>query len=166
MDFRQKIDKLLSIKGIKLYKLAEISGLGNTLEKAYEKNRDMRQSTTDRFIQKLRINSEWWKTGKGDVFAENITDGEKTSDNTEIMDNEEFVRDLLYKKDGKYTLFPTAMLDGAVIISREELANMERRRNEEIANINKMWQEVVDSKKEVIALLQSKPVGVPAQKTQ
>jgi hypothetical protein len=34
MDFKAKIDKVLKIKKIKLWKLAEESGIGTTLEKA------------------------------------------------------------------------------------------------------------------------------------
>jgi len=68
MDFREKIDKILSVKEIKLYKLAEISGLGNTLEKAYADNREMRSTTTDRFIHKMGINPDSWDNSDGPEF--------------------------------------------------------------------------------------------------
>lgn len=89
MDFRQKIDKILTLKGIKLYKLAEISGLGNTLEKAYAENREMKQGTTDRFIQKVGINYEWWKTQKGDILNENNAQVNEPAINKNLPYNEE-----------------------------------------------------------------------------
>lgn len=74
MTFQQKIDKILSIRKIKLWKLAEDSGLNSTLEKAYTDNREMRQKQTEKFLQNLGINPEWWATGKGDVFLPNNND--------------------------------------------------------------------------------------------
>lgn len=79
MTFQQKIDKILSIKRIKLWKLGVESGLNNTLEKAYTKNREMREKQTDKFLQNLNINPEWWNSGRGDVFLSN-----NNSDQTEL----------------------------------------------------------------------------------
>lgn len=70
MEFRKKIDKILSIKKIKLWRLGVESGLNNTLEKAYDDNREMRAKQTEKFLQNLRINSVWWKTGQGAVFID------------------------------------------------------------------------------------------------
>jgi hypothetical protein len=70
MDFKSKIDKILKVKKVKLWKLAEDSGLGTTLEKAYSENRDMRDSSTERFLQNLGINPEWWKGNSGDVMLQ------------------------------------------------------------------------------------------------
>lgn len=61
MDFRQKIDKVLSINKVKLWKLAEESGLGTTLEKAYKENREMRSVKTDQFLQNIGIPRAWWE---------------------------------------------------------------------------------------------------------
>lgn len=69
MTFQQKIDKVLATKGIKLWKLAQESGLGTTLEKAYAENREMRENTTGKFLQKMGISAEWWVTGKGEIFV-------------------------------------------------------------------------------------------------
>jgi hypothetical protein len=68
MTFKQKIDKILEIKQIKLWKLAEESELGTTLEKAYNENREMRESTVGKLLQKVGINGEWWNSGKGDIL--------------------------------------------------------------------------------------------------
>jgi hypothetical protein len=83
MEFKSKIDKILSIKDIKLWKLAEISGLNSTLEKAYTENREMRETQTDKFLQNLRINSDWWKNGEGEIFLPEVIQ-EKQSDSNEM----------------------------------------------------------------------------------
>lgn len=70
MDFKEKIDKVLEIRGIKLWRLAQESKLNSTLEKAYAENREMTETMTTKFLQNLGINSGWWETGKGDVFEE------------------------------------------------------------------------------------------------
>ena len=72
VDFRTKIDFLLSALMVKLWKLAEESGLGSTLEKAYSENREMRKSTTDKFLQKIGISRDWWDHGKGDPFTKDM----------------------------------------------------------------------------------------------
>lgn len=70
MDFRKKVDNILKHKGIKLWKLAKISELGSTLEKAYKDNREMRPVKTEKFLQKLGIRSKWWESGIGEIFQE------------------------------------------------------------------------------------------------
>ena len=60
MDFQQKIDKVLTVSKVKLWKLAEESGLGTTLEKAYNQNREMREAKTEQLLQNLGISKEWW----------------------------------------------------------------------------------------------------------
>jgi phage repressor protein C with HTH and peptisase S24 domain len=69
MDFRHKIDIILDLLQIKLWKLATISGLGNTLEKAYSENREMRDSTTIKFLQKLYIKKQWWEEPGGQPWT-------------------------------------------------------------------------------------------------
>lgn len=69
MDFKSKIDKVLKEKKIALWKLGTDVNMKSTIEKAYGANREMKPVTTDKFLQKVGINPEWWETGKGDVFA-------------------------------------------------------------------------------------------------
>jgi hypothetical protein len=111
MDFREKIDKILEDKQIKLYKLAEISGLGNTLEKAYEENREMRTSTTERFLQKLGINTEWWETQNGNIYVEKHASVPQAGENklNGMHARETFYQDLIEKND-EYSLLPRAVL--------------------------------------------------------
>lgn len=77
MTFREKVDKILKDKELSLWKLAEDSGLKTTLQKAYGENREMSPKKTTEFLEKVCINSVWWKSGKGDVFLENGTHGDE-----------------------------------------------------------------------------------------
>ena len=74
MDFKTKIDKLLKVKKLALWKLAEQSALESTLRKAYKQNREMRQATTDKFLENLGISHEWWHQGTGEIFISHSTE--------------------------------------------------------------------------------------------
>lgn len=143
MTFREKIDKVLIIKGIKLYKLAEISGLGNTLEKAYEENRPMRDSTTDKFLQNLGIRKEWWEDEKGEVFEENSTAAIKSTGSKEKRSAEDTYRDWLESKTD-YLLVPKTVLSGEYRMML----------NSEIESKEKMLWQVIEAKNYAIAQLE------------
>lgn len=140
MDFKGKIDKILSIKGIKLYKLAEISGLGNTLEKAYQDNREMKKGTTDRFIQNLGIIPESWDADSGPDFIagsdEKPTHSEKAAAVAEktVGDNPlNMIRSLLeLEKVGNYMFMPKSVLEGDYRLS------LKSERDQTIAALNKL----------------------------
>ena len=68
MEFTAKIDKILKIKGIKLWELEQMAGMNSTIKKAYDENRELRGSTESRFLEKCGINPVWWKSGAGDIF--------------------------------------------------------------------------------------------------
>ena len=76
MDFAQKIDKILTIKGIKLWNLEQMAGMNSTIAKAYDENRELRGTTETKFLEKCRINPVWWKTGTGEIFLPETTDDE------------------------------------------------------------------------------------------
>lgn len=73
MEFREKIDKILEVKQLKLWKLAEESGLNSTLEKAYKENRELSDKKLTEFLEKMGISRQWWRTGKGEIFSEKPT---------------------------------------------------------------------------------------------
>lgn len=91
MTFIEKIDKILTIKGIALWRLAELSQLNSTLEKAYAQNRNMRATTTAKFLQNLRINREWWETGKGEVFLEDVPEKPQKLRDIDIIESENYI---------------------------------------------------------------------------
>lgn len=68
MEFKTKIDKILKVKNIALWKLAEVSGLHSTLEKAYKENREMRPTTTRKFLENVGINPRWWESNSGEIL--------------------------------------------------------------------------------------------------
>lgn len=69
MDFVEKINKIKTVSKLSVRKLGLKSGLESTLEKAYSDNREMKDVNTDRLLQNLGINREWWETGNGEVFV-------------------------------------------------------------------------------------------------
>jgi hypothetical protein len=156
MTFKEKIDKILTIKGIKLYKLAEMSGLGNTLEKAYEKDREMRTSTTERFIQKMGINSVWWEQQKGEVFSKNGTEVKESTDNSIMEDPEEVYRKLV-EGNTEYVLIPRSVLQEKYrLVSLEQFQKdkeqMEKDKKES-ENQQKIIDKLLDQYDKVIARL-------------
>jgi hypothetical protein len=85
MTFKEKIDKVLKAKKMKLWQLAEESGLGSTLEKAYAENREMRTKGTDQFLQKIGISSEWWEFGKGEMITTPVLKIQKGGKSPELI---------------------------------------------------------------------------------
>lgn len=121
MTFKEKIDIILKIKKLKIYKLAEKTGLGGTLHKAYQFNRPMREKTTDILISKMHINREWWESGKGDVFT----------NEPDIDDNDQLplIKDLTYK------LHEQENNNKVHLKTIEDYGNLVSRLNSEIANL-------------------------------
>lgn len=86
MRFSEKIDKILKAKDIALWKLAELGGIKkSTLEKAYERNGEMREKIMRDFLQKLGINIEWWRTGNGEMFSNEPQKVEAPSDDVDYI---------------------------------------------------------------------------------
>lgn len=126
MGFKEKIDKLLSIKGIKLYKLAEISQFGNTLEKAYADNREMTPRKTKTFIHNLGINKVWWDTGEGEIFLQNGGSNEKENG----QDAEDAYRKIL--EGTEYYVIPRAVLkENYRLVALEQFQKEKEERDQE-----------------------------------
>lgn len=93
MNFKEKIDKLLSISGKKfnsVYDLEVKSGVGmGTLRKAYDENREPSKRTIWKFLEALSINTEWWETGKGDIYLQKGTQDKEPAINKNLPYNEE-----------------------------------------------------------------------------
>lgn len=110
MTFKEKIDKLLSVSKKKfnsLYDLETKSGLGmGTLRKAYEENREPSNRIIGKFLETLRINTEWWETGNGEIYLGKGTDDDKLDNNKE---KEEVYRALV-EGNTEYILIPRSVL--------------------------------------------------------
>src|SRR5687768_13354484 len=76
MDFRKKIDTILkanklginSPSGLESYVKA---GRG-AISGPYKNNETPGLATVKKIVDTLRVNSQWWETGKGSVFADEI----------------------------------------------------------------------------------------------
>jgi hypothetical protein len=115
MDFKAKIDFILNKLNIRLWKLAEDSELGTTLEKAYTENREMRPVTTKKFLQKIGISEEWWTLGKGEAFTTTKSITHNGAQQNGITTRETFYRELIEDND-EYSILPRAVLKDYKIV--------------------------------------------------
>jgi hypothetical protein len=96
LDFRQKIDIILRVKGLAIKNLEQEWGKSGTLYKAYEENREFSLRIRDEFLQKFNIKKTWWlkPTGDeaGDVFEENNTSVPEPAINEKEKDPYELIR--------------------------------------------------------------------------
>lgn len=151
MNFREKIDKVLEIKGIKLYKLCEVSKLGSTLQKAYEDNREMKTPSTEKFLENLRINRKWWESGEGQIFSEDekttsVDSDTKTEDEIKIL---EFYQNLFEAKT-EYIVIPKKMVqEDYRVVLKSEMDSKER-----------LLYEVIEAKNGLIEALKNEIVDL------
>lgn len=142
MSFREKIDKILEIKDIRLWKLGEEVEMKSTLEKAYKENREMTDRKTEFFLQKLGINRKWWYSGDGEIFLNDTNETEQQSINETII--ESVYKDLI-EANTPYRLVPKTILDEEYrIVLKSEIDSKE-----------KLLYEVIESKNNLIAQLKN-----------
>lgn len=153
MDFRAKIDNVLKAKGFKLWKLAEVSGLDSTLEKAYKENREMREGKTDEFLQKLGITKKWWDTGEEPMF--NI-DPEKIA----LPEVQESVYRDLIEKNTEYRLIPKTILDEEYRIILKSEIDLNQQMLKDLLDAKN---ELIKELKQEIAVLRSTQRVAPAK---
>jgi hypothetical protein len=140
MDFKEKIDKILEIKGIKIWKLGDDANMRSTLEKAYKDNREMTDRKTENFLQNLGINKRWWETGEGEIFQEDIETDMHPNDRVP----EEVYRNLV-ETNTEYMLVPKTILNEEyrILLSSE------------IEHRKKLLEEVIESKNNLIEQLKN-----------
>lgn len=77
MSFEQKIDKILKANALGINypsALEEYLGLGTgTITKPLGNGKSPGKGTIKKIIEKLRINQDWWETGKGEIFLKPAT---------------------------------------------------------------------------------------------
>jgi hypothetical protein len=147
MDFKSKIDIILHALMIKLWRLAEESELGTTLEKAYSENREMRPANTQKFLQKIGISPEWWEKTEGGMEGMFTKDFKITRfgdfDREKPKNPEEIYKDLV-EANTEYRIIPKTVLDGEYrMILKSEIESKEKM----------LWQ-VIDAKNYTIAQLE------------
>jgi hypothetical protein len=127
MEFREKIDNILAIKKITVTKLSQISGIGDTLQKAYRDNREMSRTLTERFLHKMGINSTWWYAREGEIFLSDVAKPAELG-----MRKESFYRELIEDNE-EYSLIPRAVLKEYKIVP-EKIIDMIYSDKEELKN--------------------------------
>lgn len=88
MNFCEKIDKVLKTNRLGISAIANLEariGVSNgTIQKPYNKMKPPGLKTVKKIIELLRINPEWWDTGKGDIYL--YTHHEQSTGPTKTMD--------------------------------------------------------------------------------
>jgi hypothetical protein len=73
-DFKAKIAALEAELKISANQMALQAGLGNGFFKyPLSQNEDPSQDKTEKFLKFWEIKTEWWKTGKGEIFSRKVT---------------------------------------------------------------------------------------------
>jgi hypothetical protein len=150
MNFKEKIDNLLRVSEKKfnsIYDLEVKSGVGTgTLRKAYDENREPSKRTIWKFLEALSINTEWWESGKGDIYLVKSTHGDNESDNTENShEDTSKVMHGIAETISEYRLVHRAVLNEEYrIVLKTELEEK-----------NALLKEVVESKNALIVQLKS-----------
>ena len=90
MTFREKIDKILkanrleinSVYGLEVY----IGAAPGAINKYYKKDSEPGAGTIKKILDGLSVNTDWWETGRGEIFNEKPTPAIK-SDQPDVLDN-------------------------------------------------------------------------------
>jgi hypothetical protein len=92
MEFSEKISTILKTNtlGIKTKEdLAEFCGFNrDTIRKAIDRGSELSPRNSRTLQDKLRVNPEWWETGKGDIFLTSVPEpaiNEKEKDPYELI---------------------------------------------------------------------------------
>ena len=60
MDFKEKIDAICRAKKMSVGRLAKVSGMGSTVEKAYRENREPLPATIAKFLEAVKVSEVWF----------------------------------------------------------------------------------------------------------
>lgn len=86
MNFCEKIDKVLKTNTLGISSIgsleSEIGVSNGTIQKPYNKKRHPGLRTVKKIIELLRINQDWWDSGKGEIY----TTATKSTYETKTMD--------------------------------------------------------------------------------
>lgn len=141
MDFSEKISTILKTNTLQLVTkedLAEYCGFHrDTIRKAIDRKSELKDKYLRIFQDKLRINPQWWDTGKGDIYLRNVTDDDKPDDNQEKMYNHSDVYRTIVEGHTEYLLVPREVLKETQLVSTEQ--------------IKRTWEELAEKNKELAA---------------
>lgn len=79
MTDKQKILKVLEIQGVTVSNAEQLCGFGvGTLSKMLARDGSLHKDNIKKFQRTFKVNEEWWKMGKGDIFEEEPKSGTET----------------------------------------------------------------------------------------
>lgn len=156
MTFREKIDKILSIKKIKLWKLAEISGLKTTLEKAHEENREMSARKTKEFLEKMGIDPDSWDSPGGPEFLPADMQGRPSEDVRQVSKD---VIDII-EGNTEYLIIPRSVLKEHYRIVPLEQFEKDKKQMEMDAKELDERSRQIETLMEIIREFHSKPISI------
>lgn len=134
LTISDRINKVLTDKGLVKedgtpnYAEAErLAGIkGTVLSKVVQRNGSLGDYNKEKFLRTFHVTPSWFDAGVGNIYDENHTQVDKTSDNSE----KEAALRAAYKtvKEGntEYVLIPMKVLDKTQLVSIEELAEKNR----------------------------------------
>lgn len=154
-----RIKVLLSKLNKNVMELEDMGGIGNaTLKSWKDKPIDFSTNVVSSFKQKLKINNQWWETGKGEVFINDpsidSTLENTTHDKQTDMDvKETFYRDLIENND-EYSILPRAVLkdykivpdkiiDVIIASNENEKKALEKSKDLEIVGLNERYERLI-----------------------
>lgn len=83
MDFSEKISTILKTNKLQLVtreELSEFCGFHrDTIRKAIDRKSELKEKSLRIFLDKLRINPDWWETGNGEIYLGNPTSDGKNN---------------------------------------------------------------------------------------
>lgn len=173
MTIQDKFDKILKTNKLKIksiFGLERYSKVGiGSVSKFLSKGESPTIGTIKTIQEALSINTEWWETGKGDIYLEKPTQMPKPNDNDGNLDPEEdrVLRELIERND-KYRLVPTIILTEYEILSKNEIASRESLLQELIASqrvVIASKNDVITELKKEIDLLKSGQIFIPTKQT-
>lgn len=103
MTFAEKISKILDANTLQIHSVSQLedyikagrSAIGAHVAKNAKPNSAPGRATQKRIIEKLRINPDWWNTGKGEIYLQSAKEVFNETVENDVTKRELF--DRLYK---------------------------------------------------------------------
>lgn len=86
MTDSEKIRQIVDIKGITVGEAERQAGIkASVLSKLLQRNGKLSEFNREKVLRTFHVKHEWWRSGKGDIFEENGTEGGK---NVSVVEEE------------------------------------------------------------------------------
>ena len=142
LSFQQKLDIVLSLKGLTIKDIERELEKDGTIYKAYNENREPSRKVLVEMLRKFHIRESWWQRPNGDteaaVFEQNITSVPKSSDSSETPLGDKSLGIKMgdaFEGNSIYRLVPTSVLQNTVLIPEPVLRELIRAKDEMISEL-------------------------------